>query len=502
MLWALAVALVPLTSNARAAAATVPSITDYISRAGDQVVTVPDGTYSGGTVATAHPSTSGPYKGWLVLVAESPPGVVVDMSQKPLVLDLGSSRVLFVGFTFVNGTMSVRGDDIAFWYTEHTFPIEEWNRQFQAAGGNADALRSMTNAVPKAIWIGDQTQGHTVTCTQILGADIHDVGDDGVYVDKSQDASIVGTRIWNVQKKTYDPGYNPWIPSLNALIHNDSVQIPGAVQDFTMADSYAGQSITVGGDNANAADLQWHDMWIAHADGAGMVLYSQNGYRVQGAMSNIRGWSNGYSQQPYDPGWDQVRVDVVDGNQVAWPRSLDDARLSIATSGTILNQQAPSGVAMSGGRMTDQDQALDDSANPANVWRVAAPYNAWRSLFNTGATVPSQGTADPSSCELNWASLTVPMQTDTAPVGIANTTTTTTTPTTVATTTPTTVATTTTTLPVVRRPPALVPAQQPPAAVPEAPKGANALLPLSAGIVLVIGVGALLVRSRRRQQPE
>jgi hypothetical protein len=462
MLWALAMAIAPLISSGRADASG-SSITEYITRPGDQVVTVPDGTYSGGTVSAPHPATGGPYQGWLVLVAQSPHGVVVDMSQSPLVLDVGTSRVLFVGFTFVNGTMSVRGDDIAFWYTEHTFPIEEWNRQFQAAGGNAAGLQHMTNALPKAIWIGDHTQGHTVTCTQILGADIHDVGDDGVYVDKSQGAAIVGTRIWNIDKKTYDPGYNPWIPSLNALMHNDGVQVPGAVQDLTMADSYVGQTITVGGDNASASNLQWHDLWIARADGVGMVLYSQDGYRVSGAMANIQAWSNGFGEQPYDPTWDQIRVDIVDGKQVTWPGSLQDPRLSVSTSGTVINQQAPSGVSMSTGRMTDQTQALDDVANPANVWRAAAPYDSWPALFARGSSTPSDGTADPASCGLNWTTLAVPMQTS-------------------------------------QNPPTVTPpvTSRPPAAVPEAPSGANALLPVTAVIVLSLGAGALLLRSRHR----
>src|SRR5437762_246831 len=75
-------------------------ITKYISLAGDQAVVVPNGTYAPGTVTTAHPETSGPYKGWLVLVAESPGDVVVDLSKDHLTLEAGTSRVLFVGFKF------------------------------------------------------------------------------------------------------------------------------------------------------------------------------------------------------------------------------------------------------------------------------------------------------------------------------------------------------------------------------------------------------------------
>src|SRR5690348_738568 len=59
----------PLALVSGRAFAAEPSITDVISLPGDQVVTVPNGTYSGGTVVAPHPTTSGPYGGWLVLVA-------------------------------------------------------------------------------------------------------------------------------------------------------------------------------------------------------------------------------------------------------------------------------------------------------------------------------------------------------------------------------------------------------------------------------------------------
>ena len=381
--------LIPLAPHA-SGASTTPSITDYIRRAGDQVVTVPNGTYTGGSVSASHPATTGPYKGWLVLVAQSPRGVVVDVSSNPLVLEADTNRVLFVGFKFVNGTVSVRGDDIVFWYTEHTYPIEEWNRQFQAAGGNINALETMPNGVPKAVWIGNNPAYRIVQRTQILGADIHDVGDDGIYVDKSMNGVVQGTKIWNVVKKSYDPEINPWIPTMRDLIHNDALQIPGAVDNFLMADSYAGQTITVGGDNASSRNLTWRNLWIAHADGVGLLFYSQNGYQVTGSMQGIRSWSNAFTQNPYDSGWDQLRVDIVDGQQVTWPASLNSSRLTVTTSGVNLNQQAPSGVTMSGGRMYDQSQALDNAENPANVWRAAHPYSSWPTLF--GLPAPGTGT--------------------------------------------------------------------------------------------------------------
>ena len=75
-------ARLPLPSGPAAVRVALGSdIRSYMRLAGDQVVEVPDGTYTGGNVAAAHPETGGPLKGWLVLVAESPYGVVVDLRR-------------------------------------------------------------------------------------------------------------------------------------------------------------------------------------------------------------------------------------------------------------------------------------------------------------------------------------------------------------------------------------------------------------------------------------
>ena len=105
----------------------------------------------------------------------------------------------------------------------------------------------------------------------------------------------------------------------------------------------------------------------------------------------IRSHDNGF-QHPNDPGYDQLRVDFVDGREVTWPDSLHDSRLDIVSRGTNLNQQPPAGVAMSGRRMEDQSQALDNLLNPANVWRSAHPYDSWPAYFHFPAprTLPSK----------------------------------------------------------------------------------------------------------------
>ena len=85
----------------------------------------------------------GPLKGWLVLVAETPHGVVVDLSSGMLNLYPTTSRIMFVGFKFINGMVKITGaDNIRFWYTEHTFPVAEWYRQWVVAGGGHNVSAS------------------------------------------------------------------------------------------------------------------------------------------------------------------------------------------------------------------------------------------------------------------------------------------------------------------------------------------------------------------------
>ena len=431
LILAILAALAPMAIRPGRARAATGSIASYINQPGDQVVTVPNGTYTGGQISAPHPATTGPYKGWLVLVAQSFHGVVVDMTSTPLVLDPTTSRVLFVGFKFQNGVVSVQGDDIAFWYTEHTFPIEEWNNQFQAAGGNMTALETMANGVPKTVWIGNSPVYRVVQRTQFLGADIHDVGDDGIYVDKSQSGVIDGTKIWNVNEKTYDPGYNPWNPNITDLIHNDGIQIPGAVWDLTVADSYVGQTITVGGDNASVKNLTWRNLWLSRADGVGMDFYSQNNYSLTGQMSDIRSWGEGYAQNPYDPWWDQLRVDIVNSVLVRWPTDLNSPLLAITSSGTNLNQSPPPGVTMTNGKMLDQSQALDNPLNPANVWRASHPYNTWPAYFGfpdpgttTTAPPPSTTTSTTAAPAGTTSTTAAPASTTSTTAAPATTTTT------------------------------------------------------------------------------
>ncbi len=105
-------------------------ISKYLTLPGDQIVVIPNGTYSAGTdpvkkdlsVKAPHPATNGQYGGWLILVAEDPYQVVVDLYNTGLTLESPSARILFVGMSFINGTLTMNSiDNINFWYTNHEY---------------------------------------------------------------------------------------------------------------------------------------------------------------------------------------------------------------------------------------------------------------------------------------------------------------------------------------------------------------------------------------------
>ena len=167
----------------------------YIRRPGDQMVVVPDGRYTVGDVTAPHPETHGPLRGWLVLVAQTRQQVVVDLADTSFVLHAGTSRVMFVGMRFINGTVSVRGaDDIVFWYTDHSFDPHVWRRQFDAAGGNEAALASIL-ATRARRQSGSASAARSPERISFFASDFHDVGDDAIFVTGQAGGTVTGVRV-------------------------------------------------------------------------------------------------------------------------------------------------------------------------------------------------------------------------------------------------------------------------------------------------------------------
>lgn len=365
-------------------------IRELVSAKGDQKIKCAAGVYPVGDntpVVAAHPVTDGPYRGCVVLEAEHPGECVIDMSKGGLTLDAGSRGVVLLGFKQINGMFISRGDDIVNWYPDASYPAEEWERQFEAVGGSMTgtpdqkkaAILRMANPLPKGFWIGEESVGRILKRNVIAGADIHECGDDGVFVDHSQYPMLLGFRIWDISEGKYDPGVNPW-GGTSDLWHNDGVQIPGNVTDAEIGYGWAQQGFMLGGDNADTTGLNMHDLWLAGCPGTGMVVASQNGKKIQGTMKNILAWGNG-AMFKSDPGWNLLRTDILPGKQSYWPNTLNGGPISVGNSGNVQDHTSPDGPFP--GYMADPLSPKDDARNPALVWRKAWPFESWQSFLRT-----------------------------------------------------------------------------------------------------------------------
>lgn len=360
------------------------------------VVTVAAGEYRGGGAGVF------PHAKPLVVLAEHPGQVMVNCAAADLTMDYGSTNIFLAGLKHKSGTIMDNGDNITFWYHDGTFPIEEWNAMYLAAGGGRDktdaqkkaAIQRMTHPVCKGIWIGQNAQGHQLKNNWLYGCDIHDCGDDGVFFDKTSGGTD-GHRIWNVEEKAYDPGVNPWAPG--DLFHNDAVQTPGAV-DLRIGYGYLQQVCNLGGDNASCK-LLLEDLWIAGSGAAGfLVISSRNGIYTELSMKKVVGWSNGMSFQN-DEAWNTMMTQYCDERRILVWGTQD---VTSATGGTVgsgrfnvpgrfvtrdlggnSDRVSPGGFAMTGPGdmyMVDKLAPLNDPRNPALLWRQRNPYESWRNF--------------------------------------------------------------------------------------------------------------------------
>jgi hypothetical protein len=306
-------------------------LTDYIKLPGDQVVVVRNGTYTAGDVNAPHPATGGPYKGWLVLKAESKHGVVVDLGGAPLTLNSGTSRVLFVGFRFVNGPMFVNGSDIAFWHTDHSYPADVWAKQGRRHS-SADTVHAYSRSTRN---VG------------FFGSDLHDTGD-ALDVSNSTGTRIEGVKIWNLSDMGVDP---------QDRIHPDAIDgVTGNINNFTVRDSYIkgrvilkDWAINKGGPSYN---IRFERTWISHSPSSGFIFTSgkpSSPRGLFGAMVDVRTWANNNGK---------ARIDIVDGRQY-YQANVFTSRVNITVHG--LNTQAPPA----------------GMASPADTWRAAHPYDGW-----------------------------------------------------------------------------------------------------------------------------
>jgi hypothetical protein len=307
-------------------------LADYVRLPGDQVVVVRDGWYNVGNVVSApHAATSGPLKGWLVLESQTRGGAVVDLSRTPLTLDGSTSHVLFVGFKFVNGPIFVNGSDIAFWYTDHSFPANVWAGQ----GGRYSSADTVHAYAP------------STNRVEFYGSDLHDTGD-AIDVSNSNATRLEGVKTWNLSDMGLDP---------KDRIHADAIDgVGGNIRSLRVVDSWIKGRVILedyngrtGGPNS---DIRFVDTWVSNSPSAGFTFTAAKPSSPRGLFGeliNVRTFSNknGYG-----------RIDIVDGRQYYSPNS-NPGRVNITHSGYSTTPPAPG------------------EQNPADAWRAAHGYDGW-----------------------------------------------------------------------------------------------------------------------------
>jgi hypothetical protein len=363
----------------------MPSILSYLDLPGDQVVTVPSGTYTAGEISKTRSATSGPYKGWLVLKAESPGSVVLDLAPPDASLPLairgtyngngrmvfasGAQRVLMCGFKHINGQCRVGGgaSEIAWWYPHFEFPTERW---FEFGNSYYPGPRTF-----------DQCKGLNLT---MAGATFGKTGT-GLIADHSRNLKLQGCRFHG---PFTDKGPNGEILDPNDVVHPDCfAAYSGRTKDLKLYDSsLMGRWGVWDGRRNNETDPVWagratgldyQRVWNECSSSNQGFTFGQLAnasfapeYGIAGAMRDIRCW-----------GGSRPRIDYYTTGastfRTTGPPTINQepARINVTETNVIY------GTVPSGG--------LASAQNPATLWRGAWPYEAWSAYFGFGAPSPS-----------------------------------------------------------------------------------------------------------------
>jgi hypothetical protein len=350
---AIAAVVVP---SPHAGAASLTSIASFAENDGDRVVTVPDGRYRGGTINRAHHQTGGPLRGWVVLVAQTRGGVVVDLTDAPLVLGPRASRILFVGIHFENGSVDVRGNNIGFWYTDHTFPATVWARE-GPRGHPEDGVYHSADTVHAYT---DSTRDVT-----FAGADVHHTGD-AFDISNSHRTTIVGTHIWALSDQGVDP---------NDTVHPDAIDgVGGGSTELHVADSWVQGRIILkdrAGEAGGHRDFLFENDWVSNSPSAGFTFTASRGGGIFGERRNIRSWghTNGHD-----------RIDQIDG-RVTYDsaENREPSRIDVRDVDVVTRPPAAGAV------------------NPAEEWRGAHPYDSWDKWFDLEPARAERASAPPDA---------------------------------------------------------------------------------------------------------
>jgi hypothetical protein len=321
-------------------------LSDLLTMPGDQVVVVPNGVYQPGDIEAPHPATSGPLKGWLVLVAESPGGAVVDLSSARLWLGPDTTRVMFVGFNFVNGSVFIEGQNIDFWYTQHTYPATAWVAQSH----DPAAPETGYYWAPRTIYV----RGGSAQNINFYGTDVHDTGT-GFSLTHASDVGLYGVKVWNITDGGLDP---------HDVIHPDALSsIGGSLQNLTVSDTWIRGRVMIEdttNDLSQGGPVQgmlFRNTWVSNSPSVGFTFTSDRQHDprgIFGAREGVRSWGSKA---------DEDRTEIIDGVQY-WYANTHPSRINV-TDEDISTLPPPPG-----------------TISPPDQWRLEHPYSSWVTLFH------------------------------------------------------------------------------------------------------------------------
>jgi hypothetical protein len=316
-------------------------ITKYVRLPGNQVVVVPNGTYSAGSVEAPHPAAAGALGGWLVLKAQSKHGVVVDLSRGPLTLGSSTSRVLFVGFKFVNGSLEVAGSDIAFWYTDHTFPANEWVRQ----APNPRYPEQGRYRAPRTVYANE----HSTRRVRFLGSDLHRTGT-AILVSKSEDLVLDGTHIYDLSDMGLDP---------QDVVHPDAIGgVGGETDRFTVRNSWIQGRVMLIDSNGSKSwggphrDFLFSNVWVSDSPSSGFTFTNRKPstpWGIFGRRVNVRSWGHNNGKD---------RISIINGQHI-YSGNPFPTRVNVIDHGVVTSPPAA------------------NTPSPAHGWRAVNGYDDW-----------------------------------------------------------------------------------------------------------------------------
>lgn len=309
-------------------------LADLLELPGDRFVTIPDGTYEGVTVRAPREETDGPLGGWLVLQAATKNGVTI---TGDLVLEETTSRILFVGVRFENARVFNHGTDIAYWYTDHVYPDEDWFRN--------------DRPIPRQFFVR-----YPATDVSVYGSDFHDAVASPINVSGVDRLALTGVRIWDVAEP---PESDP-----EDLSHINTISLLGGdVTDMRVTDStLVGARANHQTDQGDVVGLRYENVWYTGAFGTAFQFNATNGNSIlDSARIDVRSWGHS-GRNPRD------RVDIVDGQQLEPGVQTD--RVEVQDVDVV----------------PDEPTAAD--IDPAEAWRTANPYDGWKRFFGWPDVIP------------------------------------------------------------------------------------------------------------------